>query len=523
MSVPARSATPGRLRAGFRRAAGFSTAVALAVGLSVSGSAATADNLDDQKAQLEKRAEDVRESLEFLDAHIQQSAADLATYQAQLPGAQQALLDAQSRVTAATNEVNALAVRVDAAQQNKAKITAQLESDRGKMDSTKKVIGEIASESYMSGGVPSNLSLMLGSSDQSSLAGSLDLADTVMESQNSALEQLVQQNAANVNSQARLEAVEAEIKDLKGKADEALRKEQAARDDAAAKKAAVDKLVDDTSRLSKELEAQKPAIQQQIADVKAHQDQIADEIQERDRKLREAWEAEQRRIAAERAEEARQAAIRAAEAQAAAEAAAREAEARAAAEAAARAGEARAAAEAAARAGEARAAAEAAARAAASKAAEATRQVQPGAVTSSAFGLIHPFDGSIPITSGFGWRATPAGTIDFYGTGGYMHTGIDFGAACGTPVHAAAAGTVTVGGWTTAGGGWTVMISHGVVNGNSLTTVYYHNSSVLVSPGQHVSQGQVIAYSGSTGNSTGCHAHFETWLNGKPVDPMGLL
>ncbi|MFP5311847.1 MAG: M23 family metallopeptidase, partial [Actinomycetes bacterium] len=46
---------------------------------------------------------------------------------------------------------------------------------------------------------------------------------------------------------------------------------------------------------------------------------------------------------------------------------------------------------------------------------------------------------------------------------------------------------------------------------------------IVVSNGQRVSQGQLIAYSGSTGNSTGCHAHFETWLNGRAVDPMGLL
>ena len=142
----------------------------------------------------------------------------------------------------------------------------------------------------------------------------------------------------------------------------------------------------------------------------------------------------------------------------------------------------------------------------------------------SAFGLRHPFAGDVPITSGFGWRATPPGTIDFYGTGGYMHTGIDFGAACGTPVYAAAAGEVFSSGWNSAdGGGWRVKLSHGVVEGTSLTTIYYHNSSIVVSNGQRVSQGQLIAYSGNTGNSTGCHAHFETWLNGVAVDPMRLL
>ena len=127
------------------------------------------------------------------------------------------------------------------------------------------------------------------------------------------------------------------------------------------------------------------------------------------------------------------------------------------------------------------------------------------------------------ISSGFGWRVTPPGTTDFYGQGGYMHTGIDFAAACGTPVYAAAAGKVFSAGWANDGGGNNVKISHGVVQGNSLTTIYYHNVSVTVSPGQQVSQGQLIAYSGTTGNSTGCHSHFETWLNGRAVDPMNLL
>jgi murein DD-endopeptidase MepM/ murein hydrolase activator NlpD len=104
-----------------------------------------------------------------------------------------------------------------------------------------------------------------------------------------------------------------------------------------------------------------------------------------------------------------------------------------------------------------------------------------------------------------------------------MHTGIDFGATCGTPVYAPAAGTVFSAGWANDGGGNNVKISHGVVQGNSLTTIYYHNSRVVVSVGQQVSQGQLIAYSGTTGNSTGCHSHFETWVNGRAVNPMNLL
>lgn len=436
-----------RRRTTAARFRGPAAAVAVVLALSVAASGpAGADDLDNQKAQLDQQAQQVQASLEFLDGRISQTATDLATAKAQIPGAQQALLDAQGRVATATKEADALAVRVDAAQQDKAKITQQIQDDKGKVEETKKLIGQIATQAYKSGGVPSNLSLIFSPPNGGSLSDSIDLANQALRSQNAELERLSQQNAANVNAQARLAAVEDQIRDLKAQADAALAREQAARDDAAAKKAAVDKLVADTDRLNQQLEAQRPAIEKQIADTKSQQDAIAAQIADRDRRLREQWLAEQ-----------------------------------------------------------------------------AARNQSTQVGSPSAFGLRHPFSYDIPITSGFGWRATPPGTIDFFGTGGYMHTGVDFGAPCGTPVYAAAAGTVTVGGWTTGGGGWTVMISHGVIQGNSLTTVYYHNSSVVVSPGQSVTQGQLVAYSGSTGNSTGCHAHFETWLNGKPVDPMTLL
>jgi len=71
----------------------------------------------------------------------------------------------------------------------------------------------------------------------------------------------------------------------------------------------------------------------------------------------------------------------------------------------------------------------------------------------------------------------------------------------------------------TGGYGYAVIIDHG----NGLSTVYGHNSSLNVSPGQSVSKGQIIAYSGSTGNSTGPHVHFEVRSGGEPVDPMGYL
>ena len=290
---------PLRLRLVGRRSRMISATLALVLAGSLGASApvAFADNLDDQQAALKDQAAQVQDSLEFVDARIAQAAADLVLYQGQLPAAQQALVDAQGRVAGAVQEVEALAARVDLAQQNKAKITAQLESDKQKIADTRKLIGQIATQAYKSGGVPSNLSLFFGSNQGGSLTDTIDLADQALRSQNSAMDKLTQQSATNVNAQARLAAVEAEITDLKAKADAALAREKAARDEAEAKKAQVDKLIADTTRIDAELQAAKPGIQNQLAQVKAQQDAVAADIAERDRKLREAWEAEQRRIA----------------------------------------------------------------------------------------------------------------------------------------------------------------------------------------------------------------------------------
>lgn len=117
-----------------------------------------------------------------------------------------------------------------------------------------------------------------------------------------------------------------------------------------------------------------------------------------------------------------------------------------------------------------------------------------------------------PITSPFGYRTHPIfGTTIF-------HAGIDIGVDYGTPIHAADSGVVVYSGWIS-GYGNAVIIDH--VGG--ISTLYGHNQSLAVSEGQSVSKGSVIAYAGSTGNSTGPHCHFEVDVNGSPVNPMGYL
>lgn len=141
--------------------------------------------------------------------------------------------------------------------------------------------------------------------------------------------------------------------------------------------------------------------------------------------------------------------------------------------------------------------------------AAAIRDAQAGAAstgsgTPSASGFIWPLNGTF--VSGFGMRW------------GRMHEGIDIAAPTGTPVWAAAAGTVIHSGWL-GGYGLLVVVDHG----NSVATAYAHNSSLLVAVGQNVSQGETIALVGSTGNSSGPHVHFEVRVNGVAVDPLLYL
>ena len=99
-----------------------------------------------------------------------------------------------------------------------------------------------------------------------------------------------------------------------------------------------------------------------------------------------------------------------------------------------------------------------------------------------------------------------------------MHTGIDYAAPTGTPIHAPSDGIVEFRG-TKGGYGNTVIINHG----GGISTLYGHCQSLNVSVGENVSQGDVIAYCGSTGNSTGPHCHFEVRENGEPVNPLSYL
>jgi murein DD-endopeptidase MepM/ murein hydrolase activator NlpD len=131
-----------------------------------------------------------------------------------------------------------------------------------------------------------------------------------------------------------------------------------------------------------------------------------------------------------------------------------------------------------------------------------------GPIQGGGHGLIWPVNG--PITSGYGWRNI--------GAGPEFHPGVDIGVPTGTPIRAAAAGTVSIAGPEGGYGNYTC-IDHG----GGLSTCYGHQEQFMVSVGQQVAQGQIIGLSDCTGRCFGPHLHFEVRINGQTTDPVAYL
>ncbi len=136
--------------------------------------------------------------------------------------------------------------------------------------------------------------------------------------------------------------------------------------------------------------------------------------------------------------------------------------------------------------------------------AESSGALPAGPIQPGSHGLIWPVTG--PVVSGFGPRW------------GSFHEGIDIAVPTGTPIRAAASGSVAIAGVEGGYGNYTC-----VDHGGSLSTCYAHQERILVSVGQSVSQGQIIGISDCTGHCLGPHVHFEVRVNGEAVDPMGYL
>ena len=137
---------------------------------------------------------------------------------------------------------------------------------------------------------------------------------------------------------------------------------------------------------------------------------------------------------------------------------------------------------------------------------------ESGGSSSSSSGWLYPLPYRVAVTSAYGYRVHPV-------TGAWsFHTGVDLGAAEGTPIYATRSGTVTTATYSDVYGNY-VTINHG----DGYSSLYGHMTHYVVSAGEYVSQGEVIGYVGSTGWSTGPHLHFTIYYNGSTVNPMDYI
>lgn len=405
-------------------------------------------------------ADDPDTAKQKVDQQINQLKGDLDETSVELKNADSALTATNAKVVTATATLKTKQAEVISAQNNQSDVAAQLKiasanETEGKSDlaknaaaqaKTRTLVGGIARQSYMSGGLGSfGLTLNLLTSDDST---DLTVADVVMRQQSSVLTDLNSQRAAQQSAQDRISAAKRRIAQLKVDADNALTRANAARD-------AATKAKNDLVALQKTQTQQKAALEKQKT-------------------------AELANLKASQAESDRLSKVLAARAAAAKAAAAKNA----------------------------------ADRQRAAAAAQQQSAAQSSGDSSGLF-LTPPMPVS-RIVSGFGMRLNPVLHVWM------LHAGVDFPFPCGTPVYAAAAGTVVQTYYDSAGGNM-VVIDHGLVGSVDLSTAYEHLSRFATTPGTVVKKGQLVGYSGTTGRSTGCHLHFATLDDGQYVNPLNWL
>lgn len=461
--------------------------VSLATGL-----VARADDVADQKRQADRRIASLGQQLEGTSAALAAAYARLQKTKAALPVAQQKVAAAQTALTraqAAQSQAEATVVRAVSAEArarahneavaqklavalaNEARAKERLAASAKALVSSQDALDAYAAEVFQGGTPQSQLGMVFGATSPQDFADRIVMADTASAVAADTIDKLGAMTADNTATRAYLTSVRGEIAQLKREAEAALEAAEAAT--VAATQAREQAVVAKNNAVTAQGNA--VAAKASLDTLQKQQVAYAGDLQKQKAQ-------ELRQLAAARVEAARLKAILVERARQA-----RLAEQR-------------------------RIAAERA------KAAAAARRgqvyVPKIGSNSPSFSLSYPAHG--PTTSGFGMRWHPV--LQRW----MLHDGLDWGIPCGTPIYAAADGEIIRAGWRKSGWGNQVLIDHGIHRGVDLVTSYNHLSSI-VRWGGTVRRGQLIAYSGTTGYSTGCHLHFGTYENGTPVNPRKWL
>jgi len=455
-----------------RRGTAIVTALLCTVALATTSAQAvpTASDPGKEKRRVDAQVDRLKDQLDETGADLAAAYTALQGTQDKLPAARTVLEKAQN-AAAAADRANAVAAQeLEAARASEKKAQDELASTTQEVASSRTRVAQFAAQIYQEQGF-GQLDMALSSTDPQQFADRIALVDTVMDVQSQTMDRLATEQASLTALEDHLSALRADSAAKKKQAEAALERAQGARDAAARAKAELDTLAAAQASQARDVAGKLAAEKARLS----------------------SMEAEQSRLRAVLVQRAAQAKRRA----------------------------------------EARARAEAAARKAAAKKKRSSSGTTNNGGTSSGGTTTGGSSGgtsggstksngvlSRPVRTG--WVSSEYG-MRFHPILHYwrLHSGRDYAVPCGTPVYAAASGSVISAGW---GGGYgnRVVIDHGYVSGTGLASTYNHLSRIVRSGGS-VKRGALIGYSGTTGSSTGCHLHFETLENGSFADPRKWL
>lgn len=434
-------------------------ACALAVMCTAIAGPATADSVDNQKKKVDGKIATTQRNLDDTSAQLVKVNKALVSTNKKVAAAQQKLKRANTKLTTANNHLRDMNAKLAVAKADEKKNKKELKTNRAAQAKSKVMVGGIARQTYMTGGL-GNLQLTLNIlTSHGDVTSELSVADMVMRQQSGVLTKLSSERAAGTAANDRLGATRRRIATLTIKAENAQTSAKKAQKKATKARNSVVALQKKQRKAKKALAKQKKIELANLKKQKKESKRLARIIRKRNI------------AAAKAAKRARETATRKAKPPAPAPAPSNNG-----------------------------GTSGGSGGGSASRSAGSGVLVAPGPIGS--------------IVSGFGSRLNPVLHVWM------LHAGDDFPYPCGTPVHAAGSGTVVQTGWDSAGGNF-VLIDHGYRNGVNLASYYAHfERPAVVHSGQHVSTGQLIGYSGTTGRSTGCHMHFGVLANGRWVNPI---
>ena len=470
-------------------------AAMIAVLLLAPGAAAS---YDDQIAEYDRQLREQRrerernaEQRERLESQLEGTSENLAAAylaledaNARLPQAEAALAQAEEDLAAAEREERAVADRLVVAETELEDLAEQMAESDAQIRATRSSIGELARTTYRGGSSLNGLSVVFNAQTSEEFIRQSAVVDTAVRTQTKVVSDLENITAVNRNRELRQEAVRDRIDELHQQAEAAVVAADEARAAADAHRREIVRIQEEQTALAAELEALQEQLNADMAQKQADDDRLAGIIAgiEADRSQTVAEKERAERERREREERERR------------EREQREREQREASRSRGSAG------------------------GGSSGGSSGSSSGGSGGGGGGGGSLRPPVPNPLYVTSPYGYRIHPIAGYRWW------HAGVDIRSACGNPQYAAASGTVsaTRGARGNGSHGNQVIIDHGRIGSHSYVTVTNHLSRFNVRAGQSVAKGEIIGWTGATGNVTGCHVHFEVWRNGSTIDPMGL-